>query len=267
MKRSFLDALGERVLVCDGAMGTMLYARGIFINRSFDALNLAQPDLVGEVHREYLRAGADVIESNTFGANRVKLAAFGLSDRLHEINVTGAQIARVQAAERVQAPTDAIGTVDHDDEAIGTGLSAAISSFLFFASGALIPVLPWVFGMSGAAAIVTATVLVGIALLLTGATVPASAQGGLAADVVGEDYHVEVSFNFWKPTPEPIVRRLNQEINKILREKEVQDIFASRGLTPGNEAVVGTPELFAAFIKSEIATVSRIARAAGIKPE
>ncbi|HSH88924.1 MAG TPA: tripartite tricarboxylate transporter substrate binding protein [Ramlibacter sp.] len=68
-------------------------------------------------------------------------------------------------------------------------------------------------------------------------------------------------------TPEPIVRRLNQEINKILREKEVQDIFASRGLTPGNEAVVGTPELFAAFIKSEIATVSRIARAAGIKPE
>ena len=91
MKRSFLEALDERVLVCDGAMGTMLYARGVFINRSFDALNLAQPDLVGEVHREYLRAGADVIETNTFGANRVKLAAFGLSDRLHEINRTGAR--------------------------------------------------------------------------------------------------------------------------------------------------------------------------------
>ena len=87
MKRSFLDALDERVLVCDGAMGTMLYARGVFINRSFDALNLAQADLVGEVHREYLRAGADVIETNTFGANRVKLAAFGLSDQLHEINL------------------------------------------------------------------------------------------------------------------------------------------------------------------------------------
>ena len=68
-------------------------------------------------------------------------------------------------------------------------------------------------------------------------------------------------------TPEPIVRRLNVEINKILRDKEVQEVFASRGLTPGNEAVVGTPELFAAFIKSEIATVARIARAAGIKPE
>ncbi|MEI5582345.1 MULTISPECIES: VIT1/CCC1 transporter family protein [unclassified Agromyces] len=80
-------------------------------------------------------------------------------------------IARVQAAGRTPAPTDAIGVVEHDDEAVGTGMSAAISSFLFFASGALIPVLPWIFGMSGTAAIVTATVLVGIALLLTGATV------------------------------------------------------------------------------------------------
>jgi methionine synthase I (cobalamin-dependent)/5,10-methylenetetrahydrofolate reductase len=100
MTLSFLDALDERVLVCDGAMGTMLYARGVFINRSFDALNLAQPELVGEVHREYLRAGADVIETNTFGANRVKLAAFGLSDRLHEINRTGAEIARGAARGR-----------------------------------------------------------------------------------------------------------------------------------------------------------------------
>ena len=101
MKRTFLEALDERVLVCDGAMGTMLYARGVFINRSFDALNLTQPDLVGEVHREYLRAGADVIETNTFGANRVKLAAFGLGDSLHEINVARApQIARGAARER-----------------------------------------------------------------------------------------------------------------------------------------------------------------------
>jgi VIT1/CCC1 family predicted Fe2+/Mn2+ transporter len=80
-------------------------------------------------------------------------------------------VARVQAAGRPQAPTDALAVVEHDDEAVGTGLSAAISSFLFFASGALIPVLPWLFGLSGTAAIVTATVLVSIALLLTGATV------------------------------------------------------------------------------------------------
>ena len=129
MKLSFLDALDERVLVCDGAMGTMLYARGVFINRSFDALNLAQPDLVGEVHREYLRAGADVIESNTFGANRVKLAAFGLSDRLHEINLTGAQIARGAARERAWV-AGAIGPLGIRIEPFGrTGVDEAETYF------------------------------------------------------------------------------------------------------------------------------------------
>ena len=82
-------------------MGTMLYAKGVFINRSFDALNLAQPDLVVEVHREYIRAGADVIETNTFGANAVKLGAFGLADKLAEINVAGARLARQAARNQV----------------------------------------------------------------------------------------------------------------------------------------------------------------------
>src|SRR5882724_13044699 len=97
--QTFLEALDDRVLVCDGAMGTMLYAKGIFINKSFDALNLTQPDLVAEVHREYTRAGADVIETNTFGANRIRLAPFGLADRLHEINAQGATIARHAARD------------------------------------------------------------------------------------------------------------------------------------------------------------------------
>jgi len=97
---AFLDALDSRVLVCDGAMGTMLYARGIFLNRSFDELNLTQPDLVAEVHQAYVRAGADVIETNTFGANRVKLGAFGLADRVHAINVQGARIARHAARDQ-----------------------------------------------------------------------------------------------------------------------------------------------------------------------
>jgi methionine synthase I (cobalamin-dependent)/5,10-methylenetetrahydrofolate reductase len=100
MLTPFLEELDKRVLVCDGAMGTMLYARGIFLNRSFDELNLTQPDLVAEVHKEYARAGADVIETNTFGANRVKLGAFGLADRVHAINVQGAKIARHAAREQ-----------------------------------------------------------------------------------------------------------------------------------------------------------------------
>jgi homocysteine S-methyltransferase len=96
----FLEALDRRVLVCDGAMGTMLYAKGVFVNRSFDALNLAEPELVAGVHREYVRAGADVVETNTFGANRLKLGVFGLAEKLHDINVAGARIARQVARER-----------------------------------------------------------------------------------------------------------------------------------------------------------------------
>jgi homocysteine S-methyltransferase len=98
--KSFLDAIDERVLVCDGAMGTMLYAKGVFINKSFDALNVTQPDLVAEVHQEYVRAGADIVETNTFGANRIKLGSFGLADKLHAINQQGARIARHAADER-----------------------------------------------------------------------------------------------------------------------------------------------------------------------
>src|SRR5436189_4627890 len=98
--KPFLDAIDDRVLVCDGAMGTMLYAKGVFINKSFDALNVTQPDLVAEVHQEYVRAGADIIETNTFGANRIKLGSFGIADKLHAINEQGARIARHAADDR-----------------------------------------------------------------------------------------------------------------------------------------------------------------------
>src|SRR5262245_65586641 len=93
----FLEELDNRVLVCDGAMGTMLYGKGIFLNRSFDELNLTEPDVVAEVHKAYVRAGADVLETNTFGANRMKLAPFALEDKLRDINAAGVRIAR-QAA-------------------------------------------------------------------------------------------------------------------------------------------------------------------------
>jgi homocysteine S-methyltransferase len=96
----FIEALNDRVLVCDGAVGTMLYAKGVFINKSFDALNLSSPELVGEVHQEYVRAGADIIETNTFGANRMKLGSFGIGDKLYEINRRGATIARQAAGDR-----------------------------------------------------------------------------------------------------------------------------------------------------------------------
>src|SRR5260221_13067112 len=95
----FLEALDDRVLVCDGAMGTMLYAKGVFINKSFDALNLSAPDLVAEVHREYVRAGADIVETNTFGANQIKLGSFRIASKHHDINLQCAYLARAAAAD------------------------------------------------------------------------------------------------------------------------------------------------------------------------
>src|SRR5438046_7749746 len=100
MLKPFIEALDDRCLVCDGAMATMLYAKGVFINKSFDALTVTQPDLVAEVHQEYVRAGADIVETNTFGANRIKLGSFGLAERLYAINAQGAKIARHGAREQ-----------------------------------------------------------------------------------------------------------------------------------------------------------------------
>ncbi len=83
----FLDALNQRVLVCDGAMGTQLYARGVFVNRCFDELNLTDPDLVRQVHREYATAGAEMLETNTFGASFIGMEEFQFTRELvREIN-------------------------------------------------------------------------------------------------------------------------------------------------------------------------------------
>jgi len=95
------DLMEEGVVVFDGAMGTMLYAKGIYINHCFDYLNLEKPELVDEIHRLYIRSGVDVIETNTFGANRFKLSPHSLGDKLREINIQGVKIARKAGGENV----------------------------------------------------------------------------------------------------------------------------------------------------------------------
>ncbi len=96
----FRKKLESKIIVADGAMGTMLYAKGIFINRCFDELNLSAPQLVREIHQEYARAGAEVLETNTFGSNRVRLGAFGFAEKLRAINEAGVRMAREAAGEK-----------------------------------------------------------------------------------------------------------------------------------------------------------------------
>jgi methionine synthase / methylenetetrahydrofolate reductase(NADPH) len=93
----FLSRLQRSPILCDGAMGTLLYAKGIFINRCYDELNLSQPDLIRSIHAEYIAAGAGIIETNTFGANTFRLARHGLADKAREINLAGARLAREAA--------------------------------------------------------------------------------------------------------------------------------------------------------------------------
>jgi homocysteine S-methyltransferase len=97
MASDFLARLKQSPLLCDGAMGTLLYAKGIFINRSYDELNLSQPDLIRGIHHEYLQAGAEIIETNTFGGNSFRLAQHSLADKVRDINRAGVRIAREAA--------------------------------------------------------------------------------------------------------------------------------------------------------------------------
>jgi homocysteine S-methyltransferase len=137
MKNPALEKLftGKPVL-CDGAMGTMLYSCGVFINRCYDELNVAQPDMVRSVHEQYLLAGAEVIETNTFGANSFRLEHFGLRDKVRDFNLAGASLARqcVTAIREKQA-TDAyvagaVGSLGVRLEPFGT-LSPAVARAAF----------------------------------------------------------------------------------------------------------------------------------------
>jgi methionine synthase I (cobalamin-dependent)/5,10-methylenetetrahydrofolate reductase len=130
------EAGAGTAVLCDGAMGTMLYACGVFINRCFDELNVSQPELIRNVHTEYLQAGAEVVETNTFGANSFRLERFGLRDKVAQINRAGVEIAR-QCVEHIREKqaseayvAGALGPLGVVLEPLGTvGLDEARAAF------------------------------------------------------------------------------------------------------------------------------------------
>jgi len=127
--QEFRDRLSNRVIVADGAMGTMLYARGVFINRCFDELNLSAAGMVSQIHEEYVKAGAEILETNTFGANRFRLSAFGMAEKLREINRAGVRLARAAAKDGAFV-AGAVGPLGVRIEPLGpTSFAEARSAF------------------------------------------------------------------------------------------------------------------------------------------
>ena len=110
MEHPILNQLNQRPLLCDGAMGSLLYARGVTYEVCFDALNLSKPELITNIHDEYINAGAEVIETNSFGANRAKLEAYNLGDQVREINLRAVRLAR-EAREISGQPVFIAGAV------------------------------------------------------------------------------------------------------------------------------------------------------------
>ena len=130
------DIFAERPVLADGAMGTVLYGRGIFINRCYDELNVSDPNLILSVHEEYLQAGAEILETNTFGANRFRLGRHGLGAKVGEINAAGVRLAReaVEHLREKQAGTawvaGSVGPLGVRLEPLGkTGLEEARAAF------------------------------------------------------------------------------------------------------------------------------------------
>ncbi len=113
MKPTFRDRLKNEILICDGAMGTMLHALGVSLDRSLPVLNLTEPTLVRTVHDGYIASGADIIQTNTFGASRERLLAHGIAERTAEINATGVRLAQdaVAAADRPILVAGSVGPV------------------------------------------------------------------------------------------------------------------------------------------------------------
>ena len=131
MPGDFLKRIRQTPVLCDGAMGTLLYAKGVFINRCYDELNLSQPDMVRQIHQDYLHAGAEVIETNTFGGNSFRLSRFSCAEKVREVNLAGARLAHEAAKSFDAYVAGSVGPLGVRIEPLGKiGLDEAHAAFL-----------------------------------------------------------------------------------------------------------------------------------------
>src|SRR3954449_6282059 len=119
MANDFVAQIKQSPVLCDGAMGTLLYAKGIFINRCYDELNLSQPELIRQLHHDYFQAGADIVETNTFGANSFRLGRHSCADKVRDINIAGVKLAREAAKSFDGAVAGSVGPLGVRIEPLG----------------------------------------------------------------------------------------------------------------------------------------------------
>ena len=276
--KPFLERIGEGVVVADGAMGTMLYARGIFLNRCFDELNVSNPGLVRSVHEEYLAAGADLLETNTFGAHRYKLGPHGLEQQVRKINREGAQIAR-EAAQGRGLVAGSIGPLGKPLEPFGNiAFEDAVAAYREQAEGLveggvdlfIIETMPSLDQARAALAAVRAVSEAPVVVSLTFNEEGTTFYGDKPEDVVRilEDLDVPVIGANCSQGPQPMLETMQRMAGAVRRARlSAMPNAGAPALVDGRFVYLCTPEYMASHARRFLAAgVSLVGGCCGTTP-
>ena len=276
--KGFLERLQDGVVVGDGAMGTMLYARGVFVNRCFDELNLSNPALVRSVHEEYLEAGADIVETNTFGAHRFKLGPHGFDQQVRKINREGARLAR-EAAQGRGLVAGSVGPLGKPLEPLGNiAFDEAVRAYQEQAEGLIeggvdlfaIETIPALDQARAAVTAVRAVSALPITVSMTFTEEGTTFYGDTPEDVVRtlEDWDVSVVGANCSQGPQPMLETV-QRMAAVARRLKLSAMpnAGAPAMVDGRYVYLCTPEYMASYARRFIAAgVSVVGGCCGTTP-
>jgi methionine synthase I (cobalamin-dependent)/5,10-methylenetetrahydrofolate reductase len=262
--KGFLERLQDGVVVGDGAMGTMLYARGVFVNRCFDELNLSNPALVRSVHEEYLEAGADIVETNTFGAHRFKLGPHGFEAQVRKINREGARLAR-EAVQGRGLVAGSVGPLGKPLEPLGNiAFDEAVRAYQEQAEGLVeggvdlfaIETIPALDQARAAVTAVRAVSALPITVSMTFTEEGTTFYGDTPEDVVRtlEDWDVSVVGANCSQGPQPMLETV-QRMAAVARRLKLSAMpnAGAPAMVDGRYVYLCTPEYMASYARRFIA--------------